>query len=471
MLLLNLLVKPVWIFFIDRNVQLRVGHDEYGLYGALAGLTIILNILLDMGITSYNNKSLSADTKLIESKLPNMIVAKGVLSAIYFIIVIIVAFILQYSGRAIYLVFLLAVVQMLNSFLLFLRSNVSANHHFKTDSLLSVLDKVLMVALCGFLLFSPVFQHEFIIEWFIYSQIVAYLIAVIVALVLITKRYSRIYFSHFSIPEVIAVCKKSLPFAILILLMAIYMRCDTLILERMEGAEQNSIYLEAYRILDAVNMIAFLFSGILLPMFSRMLAQKLNIENLLITTVNIIVTASLALVAFCIVYSGNIMSLLYPASDNGLKLIFSFVIGSFPAYCIMYVYSTLLTANGNISLLIRIALGGSLLSVLLNIILIHHFHALGAAVTCFSVQWLLAGTYILFSIKKINLPVRYKRIVKFITVFLLMLLLNLGLNYYNVMLGYAILYNLVVFILTVYSIGLWDKKIIDSYFKQYKAID
>lgn len=471
MLLLNLLVKPVWIFFIDRNVQLRVGHEEYGLYGALAGLTIILNILLDMGITSYNNKSLSADTKLIESKLPNMIAAKALLSAIYFITVIIVAVILQYSGRAIYLVFLLAVVQMLNSFLLFLRSNVSANHHFKTDSLLSVLDKVLMIVLCGFLLFSPFLQHKFMIEWFIYSQIIAYLIAAVVALVLIIKRYSRIYFSHFSVQEVIAVCKKSMPFAILILLMAIYMRCDTLILERMEGAEQNSIYLEAYRILDAVNMIAFLFSGILLPMFSRMLAQKLQIENLLTTTVNIILTASLALVAFCIVYAGHIMTLLYPGSDSGLRFIFSFVIGSFPAYCIMYVYSTLLTANGNISLLIKIALAGSIFSILFNITLIHYFHALGAAITCFCTEWLLAGTYIYFSIKKVDLTVHYKRIAKFIAVFLLMFMLNLLLHYFDMMLGFAILCNMVVFILIVYSIKLWDKKIIDSYFKQYKSVD
>ena len=49
---LNLLVKPLWILGIDRPVQNIVGHEAYGTYFALFNLTLILNILLDMGITA-----------------------------------------------------------------------------------------------------------------------------------------------------------------------------------------------------------------------------------------------------------------------------------------------------------------------------------------------------------------------------------------------------------------------------------
>ncbi|MCC7030404.1 MAG: oligosaccharide flippase family protein, partial [Chitinophagaceae bacterium] len=219
MLLVNLLVKPFWIFVIDRNVQLHVGHEEYGLYYALVGLTGIFSILLDLGITNYNNKSLAENNQLISIKLPNMSVAKAMLSAVYFAVVLLFSFIFQYGSRAIYLVFLLAIVQTISSFLLYLRSNVSAHHHFKTDSLLSVLDKILMIMICSFLLFSPIFKSDFKIEWFIYAQISAYLIAVLIALYIIITRYSKITFSHFSMTEVKAVCKKSMPYAVLILLM------------------------------------------------------------------------------------------------------------------------------------------------------------------------------------------------------------------------------------------------------------
>ncbi|MDR1761211.1 MAG: hypothetical protein LBR55_02050, partial [Bacteroidales bacterium] len=46
---LNILVKPFWIFGIDRTVQNTVGAHDYGIYAALFSLSIILNIFLDMG--------------------------------------------------------------------------------------------------------------------------------------------------------------------------------------------------------------------------------------------------------------------------------------------------------------------------------------------------------------------------------------------------------------------------------------
>jgi hypothetical protein len=38
-----------------------------------------------------------------------------------------------------------------------------------------------------------------------------------------------------------------------------------------DGKIQSSIYASAYRLLDAANMIAYLFAGLLLPLFARML--------------------------------------------------------------------------------------------------------------------------------------------------------------------------------------------------------
>lgn len=469
MVLLNLLVKPVWLFLIDRNVQSLVGHHEYGLYNALLGLTLIFSSALDLGITNYNNKSLAEDNSLLDSKLPNMIAGKAILAGLYFLIVLGWSFILQYHGRAIRIVFLLAVVQMLNSFLLFLRSNVSAHHHFKTDALLSVLDKVLMIAICGLLLLNPAFKSKFVIEWFVYAQIVAYFIAVCVALGIIVRRYTRINFSHFSMHELIRVCRKSLPYAVLILLMAIYMRSDLLMLERLEGADKNSIYAQPYRILDAVNMIAFLFAGMLLPMFSRMIAQKAAVGMLVSTTANIMLSASLALVGFSIVYGGELLRVLYSGVDHNLVVIFCFVIGSFPAFCVMHIYSTLLTANGDIALLIKIALAGSLLSIGLNFFLITSLHAVGASITCFVVNWLLAIIYIFFCIKKFSLQTDYRRISKFALVFVLQAAANYLLYLLHTPLLGALPVNIGLFLMIVYSIRLWDKRIITSYLKQYKV--
>ena len=60
-LFLNLLVKPFWIFGIDRTVQNVVGADGYGFYFSLFSFSLLLNILLDLGITNFNNRSIARD--------------------------------------------------------------------------------------------------------------------------------------------------------------------------------------------------------------------------------------------------------------------------------------------------------------------------------------------------------------------------------------------------------------------------
>ena len=76
-------------------------------------------------------------------------------------------------------------------------------------------------------------------------------------------------------PFSMMILKKKLSFAVLILLMTFYNRIDTVMMERMlpegENNIQAGIYAQAYRLLDATNMIAYLFAGLLLPLFSRML--------------------------------------------------------------------------------------------------------------------------------------------------------------------------------------------------------
>ena len=469
MLLLNLLVKPIWIFVIDRNVQLNVGHEEYGLYNALFSFTLIFNILLDVGITNFNNRYIASDQQRILSSLPNILAAKGLLSLVYFFVLFVVAISMGYSGRSLKLLGLLALVQLLNSLLQYLRSNISASQDFKIDSVISVVDKLLMVFICGTLLFLPSFKPHFVIEWFVYAQIVAYSITIALALAITITRYTRIRMQHFSLSEMMRLCKVSVPYAILILLMGIYMRSDSLLLERMQGAAENGIYAQAYRILDAANTFGLLFAGMLLSMFSRIISKKLPVGDLVKTSANMLMPVSLACVAFCLIYAKDIMYLLYnDASQEGSQL-FMFVFACFPAFSLMYIYSTLLTANGSISLLIKIALIGCILSIGTNFILIPRFHAKGAAMSAFLVEWVLAFLYIYFSHRTFELPSYSKWIFQFVFFFIIILAANWALKFMGVPLFWGSAINLLLFVATSYMVGLWNRAMIESYIGQYKS--
>ena len=56
---LNLLIKPIWVFGIEVAVQNAVGTEQYGFYYAIFNFSFLLTIVLDFGITNFNNKNIA----------------------------------------------------------------------------------------------------------------------------------------------------------------------------------------------------------------------------------------------------------------------------------------------------------------------------------------------------------------------------------------------------------------------------
>ena len=79
----NLLIKPIYIFGIDRTVQNVVGPDEYGIYFALFNFTLLFQIIADLGLQNYNNRSVSQSPDLIHSYLPSILLVKTILAIIF----------------------------------------------------------------------------------------------------------------------------------------------------------------------------------------------------------------------------------------------------------------------------------------------------------------------------------------------------------------------------------------------------
>ena len=61
LIMLNVIIKPVWIFAIDRQVQNTVGTAGYGSYFALLNFSIIFGFILDWGLTNFFNQQLAAN--------------------------------------------------------------------------------------------------------------------------------------------------------------------------------------------------------------------------------------------------------------------------------------------------------------------------------------------------------------------------------------------------------------------------
>jgi O-antigen/teichoic acid export membrane protein len=422
----NILVKPVWIFMIDRTVQNRVGHESYGLYQALFNMGIIFQIILDFGLSNYNTRIISQDPDKIKDIFPSMFSARMLMVFAYAILVGLLALLLGYDKNELILLSGILLIQAFAATLLFIRSNVSSLHRFKADSLLSVTDRLLMIVLCGFLLFNKSTAAYFTIEWFVAAQIICYFIAIIIAMVVL-KKITRLQFRFsFDAAKTFEIIRQSAPYALLIFLMSVYTRVDSVLLERLlgeSGKEEAGIYAAGYRLLDVCNIFGLMFAGILLPLFGRMLVQKQNIGPIIGVSVNILIPFSFMIAVAAWFFGDEIMHMLYNDSTEQSALVFALLMSSFPAFCIMYVYSTLLTASGNLKLLNKIAVAGVVVNIALNIFLIPIYRSAGAATAALVTQTTLALCFIIFAKKDMRLSTNIKWVIAHLS-FLLLLFIS-----------------------------------------------
>jgi O-antigen/teichoic acid export membrane protein len=427
-ILLNLLIKPVWIFGIDRTVQNLVGVDEFGMYTILLNISLILNMILDLGITNFNNRNISQNHQLLQKHFSSLVILKIVLALVYGLVVVVVGLLNTKTPREFNLLLLLAFNQLLISFTLYLRSNIAGMQMHTANSLISVLDRALMVLFCAFLLWGNISGSRMNIEWFIYAQTAAYVITAVICFFIVAwkSKFSRLRYDH---KFFIVILKQSAPFAILALLMGAYTRMDVILLYNVLpdiGKAQAGIYQNGFRIFDAAYQFALLFAVLLLPMFSRMIKERQNIHELTLLSSLLLFIPSIALAVGSQIYRTDIMSLMYDKNINESAAFFGILMMAFLGMAGNIIYGTLLTANGSLREMNITSAIALIINLILNLALIPKFHAFGAAVACLVTQGFVGFSQYVISAQKFNFGLNFKLIFKLIIYITGTILIGIG---------------------------------------------
>ena len=390
---LNLLIKPLYVLVVEAHVQDRLGPEEFGLYFALLNLSFVFNIIPDLGMSNWNNRITAQWGFIPANRLQRLGGIRLLLGVAYMLICLLPAIIFDYNTREIYLLLLLAFNQVVATGIQFLRSFLSGLHDFKSDSLLSVLDKALLMLFVVLLLYAFPSSETFQLEYLIYAQSAAYLLAFAVAATLVLRRQS----TRLAPTSVVSaeVLRDSAPFALLILLSMVANRQDGILLDRLHSAHEAGIYAMAYRLGDTLNMFAFLFAGLLLPMFSRLLEAKKSIKPLFDLSAKLLLTGAWTVTVSTLFYPEFILNMLYDGHTAEAATVLPWVMMSAFLFSMQYVTGTLITASGNMRTLILLAGGGMLYNLLLNLLYVPEQGALGAAkAACFMQFIVLVGQVI-----------------------------------------------------------------------------
>ena len=403
LILLNGIIKPLWVFGIDRQVQNITGIAEYGTYFSLLNLSIVFGFLLDWGLTSFINRELAAKKMNVQEQLGSFLLLKVLFALVY---AFIVAAIAKLSGIKRWDILTgVIIIQFLTFLFVFLRNVVTANQWFKTDAWLSVLDKALMILACGAFIFWPSVFGSINISRFLFAQIACTTIAVFIAIFFLAfkgiqfKKPQLKFFDR-------SVIFSALPFAITVFLMSIHVRLDGFLLERIhpDGAREAGIYAAAYRLLDASNMIGYLIASFFMPFVARLWSEGRSLQATILQTRHIQLMFAVTIVSMSFMLAPWLQKILYHRYDLYSIQILQWCLPALIGYAFVQVYGTVMTATGSIVAFCYLNLAAVIINVVMNVFLIPLYGALGCCISALCSQMLLGLTTMIFVHKKIKTP-------------------------------------------------------------------
>jgi len=399
---LNALIKPFWIFGIDRQVQNITGTVEYGTYFSLLNLSIVFGFLLDWGLTNFVNRELAARKTELQEHLGSFFLLKILFAVIYTAVVMIVA-LLSGVNRWDILAGVMA-IQFLTFLFLFLRNIVTANQWFTTDAWLSVLDKSLMILIAGSFIFLPAIFGSINIDKFLLAQVLSTTVAIIIVVVIlysnkITFKKPRLNFFTRS------VIYSVLPFALTVFLMSVHVRADGFLLERIrpDGAHQAGIYAAAYRLLDASNMVGFLIASFFMPFIARLWSENQPLEKTILQTRHLQLMFAITIAAIAVTLAPWLQKILYHRNDGYSIRVLQWCLPVLIGYSFVQVYGTVMTATGSIVTFCYLNLVAVFINIILNLFLIPSYGAFGCCISALCSQAFLAVATMTFVNNKLKI--------------------------------------------------------------------
>lgn len=439
--LLNWLVKPLWILWIEREIQLRMGDSWYGVYTLHFNLVLLFAVLLDAGLNSYVSREIAAHGRLSHPR--RMFFLRLGLGLVYVSLVVAVAQV-QSGIEGEFLLYAL-LNQVLASVVLMLRSVLQGKQRFVSDSWLSVVDRVVALAICTWMLrvYTPaMFASEGGVLMFQLAQFFGYAMALVLGLVLVfwggEKRGVGVDMEQQARTE------KSLGdwgkevvwFGVMALAMSLFTRIDVQMIQRYAGSvylnmpgvdgiklaaqagySEIGIYAKGYRLLDAALIFSTLLSTQLLPLLSKRLTAGEDNQPLMGMGFRLVFMVSVGVACGAWYYGDFLMNWLYhgqmqlgsvTSAVGGeilrsmtyspeilhVSMIFKVLMLAFVPMSLVHVFGTYVTAAGQMRWLAQLALGCLLVNVVFNYVEIPKSGALAAAVGCLLTQWIFAGACI-----------------------------------------------------------------------------
>ncbi len=464
-LILQKIISFSYFVILARNLN----PADLGKYYLAISFTTIFAILIDLGLANVliretAKQQASIDKKSKNNLLRTVIFIKLPLAFIVLVATISLANILSYSLLVRQLICISTISMVLDSFTLTFWSYIRGFHVLQYESI-GVVFYQLIVFVVGYIFLKLEFPLLYLMMVMALASLLNFLLAFGLLKIKFQARIAPLY----QVDLLKKILSLSVPFALFAVLQRLYMYLDAVLLSVLAGDMYVGLYQIAFKIIFSLQFLPMAFMASLYPAFASY--YKNNQEQLAISfsralnylliiawpvSLGIFILADKIILFFKPEYTQAIL----PLQIIILSLVFIFV--NFPIGAMLNACNRQKINTHNMAIVLAI-------SVIMNLFLIPHYQALGAAITVLitNVLMFVLGAYYVRQVVQIEMTKLFKATAKIFLASLLMGIFTI-LFKENINIFINIVISAIIYTGTLFLVGGFKKEDIISIFQSFQ---
>lgn len=261
---LALIIQKIISFSYFTLYARELGPEDLGKYYFAISFTSIVSIFVDLGLANVLTREIAKTKDRAQKLLNNALALKIPLTLISWLAVIVIAKLWGYEDLVRHLVYIAAVVMVLDSFSTLFYAATRGFHNLKFESISAVAYQTIV------LIFSLIVLHNhWNIRWLMVSLLIASSLNFIYSALVNIFKYKIKIWPEWDRQLIKSLVVISIPFGVYAIFQKIYTFTDSILLFKLVGAEAVGIYQIPFKIVMAFQFLPGAFIASLYPAMSK----------------------------------------------------------------------------------------------------------------------------------------------------------------------------------------------------------
>ncbi len=443
-LILQKIISFTYFALLARNL----GAGDLGKYYFAISFTTIFAIFIDLGLVNVLTREVAKRKEEAGKFLGNVITIKLPLAALSLLAVIVLIKALDYPLITRQLVYLSSICMILDSFTMTFWGAVRGFHNLKFESIASVVFQLVVMAFGLAMLYSGRGLNLIMT-----ALVAASIFNFIFSIAVLWKKWRLTIIPRYDRQLAGLIIKIAVPFGLFAVFQRVYTYLDSVLLSIMAGDEQVGFYQIAFKIVFALQFLPLAFTAALYPaMSSYWLHNREQLSVSFERAMNYLIIISLPITAGILILADKII-LVFKAGYGEAVLPMQIIICALLFIFINFPVGSLLNACDRQKINTLNMAIVTIVSVIMNIILIPRFQAAGAGITVVATNLLMfilgmsrVGGIIKYRPGKI-IKVFFKSLLAAALMGLCILYLKSSINVFAVIAAGGVIYFFVLFVI------------------------